>query len=295
MKYLLPLLLIFIACNNKLKQTKEIDVQGHRGCRGIMPENTIEGFVKAVELGVNTLELDVVVSKDHQVVVSHEAFFNHEITTLPNNQTLNEANEKGYNIYEMSYEDIKKIDVGIKPHPRFPLQSKIQCHKPLLTEVIDKCDALTNNKIRYNIEIKRKSDSDGIFNPPIDTFIDLVYAVIKKHNIDSRVTIQSFDHETIVKVHKKYPELKTVMLIEDVNTPDYHLNKIGFIPYGYSPYYKLVNEDLVRFCNKKQMKLIPWTVNDSTSITSLIQLNVDGIISDYPDVVLKIIAKNRIQ
>lgn len=295
MKHLIPLLLLFIACNKKLDQIKEIDVQGHRGCRGLMPENTLEGFIKAVELGVNTLELDVVISKDHQVVVSHEAFFNHEITSLPNAQYLNKANEKDFNLYKMLYKDIKDIDVGLKPHPRFPQQTKITCHKPLLSEVIEKCDALTKNKIRYNIEIKRKSDSDGIYNPPIDTFIDLVFSVIKKHNIESRVTIQSFDHETIVKVHKKHPDIKTVILIEDINTADSHLKKIGFTPFGYSPYYKLVNEDLVSFCNKKQMKLIPWTVNDSVSITSLLQLNVDGIISDYPDVVLKIIAEKRKQ
>lgn len=295
MKYILPVLLIFIGCNQPLNLKEEIDVQGHRGCRGLMPENTLEGFVKAIELGVNTLELDVVISKDHQVVVSHEAFFNHEITTLPNNQSLSELNEKSFNLYGMPYDEIKKIDVGLKPHPRFPLQQKIQCHKPLLAEVIEKCDALSKNKIRYNIEIKRKKENDGIFNPEIDTFIDLVFNVIKKHQIESRVTIQSFDHETIVRFHDKHPDLKTVLLIEDVNTAEDHLNKIGFTPYGYSPYYKLVNEALVEFCHKKNMKIIPWTVNDSVSINSLIQLNVDGIISDYPDLVMKIINKKRKQ
>ena len=103
------------------------------------------------------------------------------------------------------------------------------------------------------------------------------------------------EYSTLKELYEKYPDIKTVILIEDVNTADFHLKKIGFTPFAYSPYYKLVNEDLVSFCNKKHMKLIPWTVNDSVSITSLLQLNVDGIISDYPDVVLKIIAEKRKQ
>ena len=115
MKHILPLLFLFIACNKKLDQIKEIDVQGHRGCRGLMPENTIEGFIKAVELGVNTLELDVVISKDHQVVVSHEAFFNHEITSLPNAQDLNEANEKSFkDVYKRQITRIVNQTIFVK-------------------------------------------------------------------------------------------------------------------------------------------------------------------------------------
>src|SRR4029079_15930170 len=107
------------------------------GCRGLMPENTIPAFLKAVELGITTLEMDVVISKDSQVVVSHDPYFNHEITTKPNGDTINEAEEKDLKLYRMSYEEIRQYDVGIKPHPRFPLQQKIKAYKPLLSDVLD--------------------------------------------------------------------------------------------------------------------------------------------------------------
>lgn len=272
-----------------MNSIQKIDVQGHRGCRGLMPENTLDGFVKAIEIGVTTLEMDVVISKDKKVVVSHEAFFNHEITTLPDGNLLTEKTQESYNIYTMTYNEIKKIDVGMKPHPRFPDQKKIYCIKPLLSDVIEICDSISKNKIHYNIEIKRKKDADNEFNPPVEEFVDIVCNEVLKKGIADRTTIQSFDHESIYLVHKRFPSLKPVLLIEDINSPDSHLKKIGFIPYAYSPYYKLVNEDLLKYCKEKKMKLIPWTVNDEVSINQLLELKVDGIISDYPDLVLKII------
>ena len=110
---------------DSLTMQTTFDKQGHRGCRGLMPENTIPAMLHALELNVTTLELDVVITKDKQVVLSHEPFFNHEITTKPDGALVAEAEEKSLNIYQMTFEEVKRFDVGTRPHPRFPLQKKL--------------------------------------------------------------------------------------------------------------------------------------------------------------------------
>ena len=147
--------------NIHLQFPPNFDVQGHRGCRGLLPENTIPAFIKAIDLGVTTLEMDVVFIKDLQAIVSHEPFFNHEITTKPNGTFITEAEEKSLNIYTMNYDEVAKYDVGMKPHPRFTAQEKIKASKPLLSAVIDSAEAYTKKNnlpaIHYNIETKTKA------------------------------------------------------------------------------------------------------------------------------------------
>src|SRR6188474_3759231 len=102
------------------------DIQGHRGCRGLMPENTIPAMIKALDLGVTTLEMDVVISKDNKVVVSHEPWFESEITTKPDGSFIKPGEAMQYNIFQMSYDEVLKYDVGMKTHPRFPQQQKMK-------------------------------------------------------------------------------------------------------------------------------------------------------------------------
>ncbi len=159
MKQVLPLLFFLTACNNlnnlNKTETFTFDLQGHRGCRGLMPENTIPAMLKAIDLGVNTLEMDVCITKDSQVIVSHEPFFNHEITTKPDGSFVTEAEEKGLNLYRMDYAEIIRYDVGLKPHPRFTQQQKIAAVKPRLVDLIDAVDAYCTSKkikpVRFNI------------------------------------------------------------------------------------------------------------------------------------------------
>jgi glycerophosphoryl diester phosphodiesterase len=107
------------------------DLQGHRGCRGLMPENTIPAMLKAIDLGVTTLEMDVVITKDNKVVVSHEPWMEKEITTKPDGSFINTTVESmEFNIYKMNYDEVVKYDVGMKPHPRFPNQQKMKVVKP---------------------------------------------------------------------------------------------------------------------------------------------------------------------
>jgi glycerophosphoryl diester phosphodiesterase len=270
------------------KPVDSFDYQGHRGCRGLMPENTIPAFLKAIDLQVTTLEMDVVITKDQQVIVSHEPFFNHEISTKSDGSFIEERDERSYNIYQMTYAETQRYDVGLKPHPRFPLQQKIAVNKPLLSDVIDTVEA-NNGHMFYNIETKTKPETDGIFHPTPDVFVNLLMDVIKFKHIQNRVIIQSFDIRTLQYLHIKYPNIRTALLIEDFDKRsfDVQLKDLGFVPTIYSPENSLVTIELVKACKNAGAKLIPWTVNDTNKIDSLKAMGVDGVISDYPNLYKK--------
>lgn len=276
--------------NTSIKSLPQnFDVQGHRGCRGLLPENTIAAFIKAIDLGVNTLEMDVVITKDSQVIVSHEPFFNHEITTKPTGEFVTEQEEKSLNIYEMNYEQTKNFDIGLKPHPRFTQQQKIKAIKPLLKDVIDTVENYIKQHnlkpIKYNIETKSQIKTDNIYHPTPEKFVDLLLAVIEEKKITERVIIQSFDVRTIQYLHTKNTAIKTAYLFEgtSLQTLEQRLDELGFLPSIYSPAYQTVNEKLVQYCHSKNIMVIPWTVNDKTSINRMIDFGVDGIITDYPN------------
>ena len=294
-KYCLFVLCFLAACHvaNQIPDSRTIegpfDAQGHRGSRGLMPENTIPAMRTALDLGVTTLEMDIVFTKDKKAILSHEPFFNHEITTKPNGEAVTESEERSLNIFKMDYAEVKKYDVGLKPHPRFPQQMKIPVHKPLLSDVIDsvKNYSLKNNmELPYfNMETKSDPVTDNIYHPAPSEFIDLLMAVIREKEIEDRVVIQSFDFRTLRYLHTKYPMIKTAMLIEDFDERGIkdQLKSLGFTPTIYSPEYKMVSPELVKKCHEQNIKIIPWTVNDKVRIGELKEMGVDGIISDYPN------------
>ncbi|MCW5520442.1 glycerophosphodiester phosphodiesterase [Aureitalea sp. L0-47] len=270
-----------------------IDLQGHRGCRGLMPENTIPGFLKTLDIGVTTLEMDLVISADKQVVVSHEPFFSHEISTAPNGEVISEENKRSYNMYQMTYDSIATFDVGLKPHSRFPKQKKMEAVKPLFLDVVKEVEHyVIQNEISkpfYNIEIKRNPKYDNIYHPNGQEFAELVVSAVAMSGVKERVVIQSFDPESLQIVRKIDPEIPLVLLIENKLTPEKNLKKLGFTPAIYSPAHVLVDASLVEFCKLNSMELIPWTVNDKDEMKRLIDLGVDGIITDYPDILNKML------
>lgn len=265
------------------------DKQGHRGSRGLMPENTWPAMKTALDLGVTTLEMDVVITKDKKVVLSHEPWFGHEITTKPDGDHMREREERKFNINWMTYEDVLTFDVGLKPHPRFPRQQKMKAVKPLLTDIIDSVKQYMMTAKRpmpyYNIETKTTPLFDGVFHPKPEEFVDILMNVIREKGIEGQVIIQSFDFRTLQYLHSKYPAIPTAMLIEDFDKRGLaeQVKALGFTPAIYSPAYVLVDKKLVNDCHKKRMKIIPWTVNTKEEIDALKALGVDGIITDYPD------------
>ncbi len=269
--------------------SKKFDKEGHRGCRGLMPENTIPAFKKAIELGITTLEMDAVITKDKKVILSHEPFFNHEITTKPDGSFINENDERSFNIYEMTYSQTTQFDVGSKPHPRFPLQQKIKAHKPKLLDVIDFSEAYTKElsipSVQYNIETKCLPATDNLFHPQPEEFVELIIAIVLEKKIEKRVIIQSFDIRSLQYLHKKYPSIRTSYLFEPPSDKsiEAQIIELGFVPTIYSPDHTIVTQVLFDQCKKMGMQLIPWTVNDAETIKNLREMGIDGIISDYPD------------
>jgi glycerophosphoryl diester phosphodiesterase len=294
-QYCLLILPFTISCFNTKNiptdpmHNRSFDTQGHRGSRGLMPENTFPAMKTALDLGVTTLEMDVVITKDKKVVLSHEPFFNHEITTKPDGSFVTEPEEKSLNIYKMDYEEVKKYDVGMKPHPRFPQQQKIKVFKPLLSDLLDSVQNYMTTSKRampyFNIETKSAPSTDNLYHPEPPEFVERLMNVIVEKGIQDRVIIQSFDFRTLQYVHKKYPSIMTAMLIEDFDERGLkdQLKALGFVPTIYSPEYKMVTEDLVKRCHEQNIKVIPWTANDKPTIDRLKSLGVDGVISDFPN------------
>ena len=289
----LLLVLVFVAgCHTAKLVTMNLplfDTEAHRGGRGLMPENTVPAMLHALTLQVSTLEMDAVITSDKQVILSHEPFFNHDITTRPDGSFIDEKEEKKFNIFGMTYAETQQYDVGLKPHPRFPQQQKIKATKPLLSLVIDSVEAFASaNHIKlplYNIETKTNPLTDNIYHPAPEEFVQLLMQVITQKKIGERVIIQSFDPRTLQIIHRDHPTIKTALLIEDYDkrTVEEQITALGFVPTIYSPANQLVNEALLQVCHRKNMKVIPWTVNDKAAIDRLHKMGVDGIISDYPN------------
>jgi len=284
----LSLFFVSMLNNAAVSQTRQIDLQGHRGCRGLMPENTIPAMYEAIRLGVTTIELDVVVSKDGKLVVSHEPFMSPEISIPPIESK--DQFEKGtvFNIYNMTYDEISKWDVGLKKNERFPEQLKISTRKPLLTELIDSVENyITQNQLKavyYNIETKSNSTTDGVYHPAPKEFVEKLIQILRQKNILEKSIIQSFDKRTLQYLHANYPLVKTSFLIgvRKLNSLNEILTELGFTPNIISPEYKLIEKQFITDCHQKGIKVIGWTVNDRIKIKELYDTGIDGIISDYP-------------
>ncbi|MCK9327885.1 MAG: glycerophosphodiester phosphodiesterase [Bacteroidales bacterium] len=266
---------------------KGLDVQGHRGCRGLLPENTIPSFLLAIDLGANTIELDVVISADRQVVISHEHYMNWVTCLDPSGQRIPKDKQKDYNIYQMTVEQIRQFDCGSIPHPDFPDQKQMSATKPLFSEMIDAVEKhLQENNlppVNYNIEIKCSESGDNIYHPDPKTIVDLVMAVTTEKGINQRMNIQSFDPRPLQYLHQKHPEIRIAYLVSNVKGLKKNIDELGFTPQVYSPYHMLVTKKTVRQAHSRGMLLIPWTVNKRADMEKLIALGVDGIITDYPD------------
>lgn len=262
-----------------------LDWQGHRGARGLYPENTIGAMMEAMKYpAVTTLELDVVVSKDGQVVVSHEPWMADEICLDPQGKPVS---GKSVNLYRLDHAAIAQYDCGSKPHPRFPLQKKIKEHKPTLKALLAETEAAmkrTGKSLGYNIEIKStvEDERDG-FQPQVTEFTDKVLAVIRAQLPLTRVHIQSFDWRVLRYLHQKYPAVQTVALIEESYEPQAALKALGFHPTVFSPYFKNLTAQHVKHFQGLGIKVIPWTVNEVAEMRQVRALGVDGIITDYPD------------
>lgn len=267
---------------------ENFDWQGHRGCRGILPENSMPAFLKALEYPVKTLELDIVVSGDGQLVISHEPWFNHAICTMPNGDAIPEADAMKLSLYNMSYDEIREFDCGSIGNERFPEQVKMQVQKPRLLDMIGTVDNYAEDNKRpkphYNIEIKSDPRGYDVMFPQPEAFVKLVLSELAKVNIKGRTTVQSFDVNVIEELNKQNSPYKTAYLVEGQKEGlQANLDKLTFKPEIYSPYFKVLNQGVVDSLHDMNIQVIPWTVNEVQDMRDMIKMGVDGIITDYPN------------
>jgi glycerophosphoryl diester phosphodiesterase len=285
MKITASILLLFIA--SCLNAQAPLDIQGHRGARGLMPENSIPAFMRALEEGVTTLELDVVITKDKQVLVSHDPYMLSGICSKPDGTAVSRDEVKDLNIYQMTFKEVQGYDCGSLGNRRFPEQQKMKTTKPLLSDLITQVEAYLFEKnlpkVGYNIEIKSVENEYELSQPLVGEFSELVLDVIIEKLENERFTIQSFDFNVLKHINVTYPDVRLVALIENPRGVESNLSALGFVPEVYSPYFKLLKKKDIEFCHQQGMKVIPWTVNSLKEMQQLADDGVDGIITDYPN------------
>lgn len=277
------------------RQQKPIDLQGHRGARGLLPENTIPAFLQALDIGVTTLEMDVVINAQGNVFLSHEPWMSAEICSHPDGRAVKKSEAKSLIIYAMSDEEISGFDCGSRGHSGFPAQLAMQVSKPSLIEVFEAVSLRSaetgREPVLFNIEIKSAPEGDDIFHPPVYQYARALYGVLKQHGVLKRTTIQSFDPRALEAAHNIDLDISLALLVENDQGLHENLKRLSFTPDIYSPNYKRVNTEMIEAAHAQNIQVIPWTVNDEKVMRKLVALGVDGLITDYPDLGVRVLAE----
>jgi len=288
-------LALFTACSQSAYKQNKMEVkfpvfsaEAHRGGRGLMPENTIIAMQDAMNFdNITTLEMDTHITKDGKVVVTHDDYLSPGFMLTPDGKEIPVSDNKKYAIFQMDYEQLKAFDIGTKINKGFPQQKKNKTYIPLLADLIDTVqkDIKQKNKkqLFYNIETKCEPAGDNIVNPTPEVFVKLLMDVIEQKQITPYVVIQSFDKRTIQIINQKYPKVRTSFLVANKKTYEENMEDLGYKPFILSPIYTMVDAELIKKAHADGVKVIPWTANTPEEINRLKSLKVDGIISDYPN------------
>lgn len=262
---------------------RKLEVQGHRGARWVRPENTLPAFQYALETGVTTLELDTLVTKDNQVVVSHDPYINPDICLDENGKKITEK----VAIRAITLEQLKKYDCGSLVNPRFKEQQIVpKTPMPTLDEVfqlVEKSKLPVAKTVLFNIETKIEEATPDLAPTP-DEFVKLVVAVMKNHKMVKRSTLQSFDFRTLKVASQLEPKLALSMLVEFRPKEEGALVKLvkEYKASVLSPHYEWLTAQDVQDMHKLGVKVMPWTPNTAGDWKRLIAIGVDGIITDNP-------------
>jgi glycerophosphoryl diester phosphodiesterase len=278
---------LFSCATSNHLHTQKFDKQAHRGGRGLMPENTIASEKNAINYDC-TLEMDLQMSKDKKIVVSHDAYFSSDFSLTPEGDTISKKDGLSRLIYNMPYDSVAKYDVGLKPYPSFPRQKKTPAIKPLLSVLIDSVEAYAKEKHHvnhYNIEIKSNPKYDGKYYSTLEEYIDSAMKIIIEKGIAPRTMMQSFDVRALRMIHGKYPKIQTSYLVgaNDKKTAQGYIDELGFKPDIFSPEFSLVTPELVQAFHKKSILVIPWTPDTLEEMQRLKDKGIDGVITDYPE------------
>lgn len=257
-----------------------IEIQAHRGARAFFAENTLQAFCKAADLGCGVIELDLCVSQDRRIVVSHDPWI----------EVVSDAGLTRRWLYSMSYEEIVRYDCGAAS-PAFPHQQRLRAVRPLLPEVFDEVEAHLQRIGRpgamiYNLEVKSWAYRDGIAHPPPAEYAALVLRDIASSGIEKRVRLQSFDERIVSEARALMPELTLGLLVEEPSVLDTFPDRLGFVTEYVNPRFDLVDEALVERLHGMGAKVVVWTVNAPEEMLRMQRLGVDGIITDHPEIAL---------
>jgi glycerophosphoryl diester phosphodiesterase len=253
-----------------------IMVVGHRGCRGVMPENTIESFREAIKRGVDGIEWDVVVNGDRQLVISHEPYFHNDFCQDPKGNDI--QNESLYNIYKMSQAEIESFDCGTKVHQNFPEQKKIRAVKPLLADVVKSLPEIRRKRIFF--EIKSDEPEYGISQPYPADYVRLILDEVKEYGFRS-ICYMSFDKNILEELHKINPALNLVYLSKKKGIKK-SLEQLSFKPNSVGLYYRTINRRAIDVLREQNIGVYAWTVNKAEDAHKMMGYAIDGIITDYP-------------
>jgi glycerophosphoryl diester phosphodiesterase len=248
-------------------------VHGHRGARAMYPENTIPAFEYAIKAGVDVLEMDVAVTRDNVLVISHDPHMNPEICKGPQPNAL---------IRTLTLKEVREYDCGALRNPRFPTQHPVPgTHIPTLDEVLS---LSSQGTFEYNIETKSYPEHPD-YTPPPDVFARMMLDQIRKHKLESRVIVQSFDFRTLHAMKQLAPEIRLSALYEGAPRSFVDIAKEARARI-ISPVFQLVTKDQVKAAHSAGLQVVPWTANTPSDWDKLIDAGVDAIISDNPAALL---------
>jgi glycerophosphoryl diester phosphodiesterase len=292
------------------------DLVGHRGARGLAPENTLPAFAAALSIGVTALELDTAITKDGVIVISHDQGLNPNITRDKTGRWLESP---GPLIKSLTFNELQEYDVGrLKPNTKyaqtFAEQKAVDGARiPRLADLFALIKKANNHQVRMKVEIKVSPIRPEETLSP-ETSANMVVELIRKEGMEGRVSIMSFDWRVLRAVQKNAPEIPTVFLSLQQPSSDtigeykmegspwtagFQYKDYGSIPKMvkaargkiWSPYYRDLTKDKLKEAHDLGMKVIVWTVNEPASIKKMLDFEVDGIISDRPDVVRQAMAE----
>ena len=266
------------------------EIHGHRGARGLVPENSMPGFVLGLREGADVLEMDMCISADGEIIISHEPWMSPTICMDPEKNALASDQPRKHNLYKMTAEEIASFDCGSVPHPDFPSQRNLPAYKPTLDQVIKLTETvplLDGTLARYNLEIKHSAELENEFCPDAASFARIVLEKVNALGIADRTCIQSFSAPALEAVHRLDPNMKTSWLVGTEGSVDSQLQKLTFKPDIYSPNWKLIDAEDVRLLQDQNIRVIPWTVNEQDDLFAMMEMGVNGIITDRPDVLYK--------
>jgi glycerophosphoryl diester phosphodiesterase len=309
-------MLVALACVTAAAQA--FDLQGHRGARGLVAENTMAGFERAVSLGVTTLETDLALTKDGVVVITHDPLLNPDIVRGPDGRWLSRPGPpvRALTLDELRRYDVGRIDPSSKYFATWSAQQAVDgARMPRLSELFERATSLKPD-VRFNIETKLSPlKPDDTVDP--ETFVRAVIDEVRRHRVAHRVTIQSFDWRTLRLVRSLAPDIATGCLTIDTPTnstlrpldgrPSPWLAGLDPASYGgsvprtvaaagcatWSPFWRNLTPGLVAEAHALRLKVIPWTVNDPAEMTRFVAMKVDGLITDFPDRAQAVLAAAR--